>query len=578
MPLGGIAVAADFAVVIVTATVLSYIARRTGQPTLVAYILTGIVLGPVVFGVVTEDTLIDLMAELGLGFLLFLLGIEMRFDRIRDILRPIINISVGQTLLQTAAAFVIAYLLGFREMDVIVIALATVFGATPIIVKLLNETDELKTLPGRIDVGVLIVQDIYLVVVLALVGAGLEGAASEVALDTARILGLMAALGGISYVAYQYMLPWLLRSVASDRNVLFVVGIAWAFIFIFIAESLELSVEVGAFIAGLSLAQLPYSTELKERMEPVTDFFLVVFFSSIGLQLEAATLVVYWQEALIASAVLMVGNFLIMFLLIDREGFAPETSFLGSINMVQVSEFSLVVGALAVVQGLVDEPILGYLSLMAIVTMSLSTYIILYSGWLYDRTRPLLERFKAADQRATDLPIPEGHALLVGYDEIVHELLPVVQAQFEEVIVVDRSAANVGTLEAMDVEFLYGDIRHDEIRREAAVETAQFVLSVGRPASVNRRLVEDTDEDAVVIAAAEHRDEAQQLYEQGVDYVILKEILAGEMLGEYIKSFLQEPKQLVETATPAMNRLRDITRAETTRTGEPSVDDGGDHR
>ena len=576
MSLGGIAAATDFAFVVVTATVFSYIARRTGQPTLVAYILTGIVLGPVVFGVVTEDTLIDLMAELGLGFLLFLLGIEMRFDRIRDILRPIINISVGQTLLQTAAAFGIAYLLGFREMDVIVIALATVFGATPIIVKLLNEKDELKTLPGRIDVGVLIVQDIYLVVVLALVGAGLEGAAGEVALDTARILGLMAALGGISYIAYQYMLPWLLRSVASDRNVLFVVGIAWAFIFIFVAESLELSVEVGAFIAGLSLAQLPYSTELKERMEPVTDFFLVVFFSSIGLQLEAATLVVYWQEALVASAVLMIGNFLIMFYLIDREGFAPETSFLGSINMVQVSEFSLVVGALAVAQGLVDEPILGYLSLMAIVTMSISTYIILYSGWLYDRARPLLDRFEAPDQRDTDLPMTEDHALLVGYDEIVKELLPVVQEQFEAVIVVDRSAANVGTLEATAVEFLYGDIRHDEIREEAAVETAQFVLSVARPASVNRRLVEETDEAATVIAAAEHTDEAHQLYDGGVDYVILKEILAGEMLGEYIKAFLQQPNQLVETATPAMNRLRDVDRSDTTRTDESVDDNGGD--
>ncbi len=556
MPLGGIAAATDFAFVIVTATVLSYIARRTGQPTLVAYILTGIVLGPVVLGVVTEDTLIDLMAELGLGFLLFLLGIEMRFDRIRDILRAIITISVGQTLLQTALAFGIAYLLGFREMDVIIIALATVFGATPIIVKLLDEKDELKTLPGRIDVGVLIVQDIYLVIVLALVGAGLTGAAGEIAADTARILGLMAALGAVSYIAYQYILPTLLRSVAGDRNVLFVVGIAWAFLFIFIAESLELSVEVGAFIAGLSLAQLPYSTELKERMGPVTDFFLVVFFSSIGLQLEAAALTTYWQEALIASAVLMVGNFLIMFYLIDREGFDPETSFLGSINMVQVSEFSLVVGALAVAQGLVDEPILGYLSLMAIVTMSLSTYIILYSGWLHERATPVLERFREPDQRDSELPINENHALLVGYDAIVRQTLPLLQDHFETVVVVDRSATTVDELEAVDVDCIYGDIRHGEIRQQADIETAAFVLSVARPASVNRRLIEASDEEAIVITAAEHVDEAQILYDQGVDYVIIKEILTGELLGEQIQGFLDADEQFLTDATESMNRLR----------------------
>ncbi len=557
MPLGGIALAADFAFIVVTATVLSYVARRTGQPTIVAYILTGIVLGPVLLGIVTEDALIDVMAELGLGFLLFLLGIEMRFDRIRDILRSIVNISVGQTVLQTAAAFAIAFLLGFRGMDVIVIALATVFGATPIIVKLLDEKDELKTLPGRIDVGVLIVQDIYLVIVLALVGAGLEGAAGEILLDVARILGLMAAMGVAAYVAYRHVLPPLLEAVAGDRNVLFVVGVAWAFLFIFAAESLELSVEVGAFIAGLSLAQLPYSTELKERMRPVTDFFLVVFFSSIGLQLEAEYLTAYWVEALVASAVLMLGNFLIMFYLIHRERFAPETSFLGSINMVQVSEFSLVVGALAVTEGLVEEPILGYLSLMALVTMTLSTYVVLYNERLYERARPYLDRFERDDQREAALSVTEGHAILVGYDRIVRETLPVVQDHFAEVVVVDRSAENVGELEDAGVDFHYGDVRHGEIREQIDLETADFVLSMARPASVNRRLVEGAADDAVVIAAAEHVDEARSLYEQGVDYVVIKEVLAGELLGEYIDGFLTDRDDTVELASELMGRLRD---------------------
>ncbi|MFU8868091.1 cation:proton antiporter [Natronococcus sp.] len=557
MALGGIALAADFAIVIVAATVLSYAARRTGQPTLVAYILTGIVLGPVLLGVVTEEQLIEVMAELGLGFLLFVLGIEMRFERIKDILRPIVNISIGQTILQTAAAFGIAFLLGFRGMDVFIIALATVFGATPIIVKLLDEKGDLKSLPGRIDIGVLIVQDIYLVIVLALVGAGLEGTAGEILFDVAWILGLMAAIGAASYVAYQYLLPTLLESVASDRNVLFVVGLAWAFLFIFVAEALELSVEVGAFIAGLSLAQLPYSTELKERMRPVTDFFLVVFFTSIGLQLEADYLLAYWQEALVASAVLMVGNFLIMFYLINRENFAPETSFLGSINMVQVSEFSLVVGALAVTEGLVDEPILGYLSLMALVTMTLSTYIIIYNDRLYELAAPYLERFEDEDQRDASLSITEDHAVLIGYDPVVRETLPVVQEAFEDVIVVDRSVENVDELESMDVDFRYGDIRHGEIREQADLEHAAFVLSMARPPSVNRQLVEETDDDTFVVAAAEHVDEAEDLYELGADYVVLKEVMAGELLGEYIETFAGDREQFRESARESMNRIRE---------------------
>ena len=556
MTLGGIALAADFALVVVTATALSFLARQTRQPTIVAYILTGLLLGPVVLGIVTEDQLIDLMAELGLGFLLFLLGLEMRFDRIREILRPVINVSVGQTILQTALAFAIAFALGFRGMDVVVIALATVFGATPVIVKLLDEQDQLKTLSGRIDVGVLIVQDIYLVIVLALVGAGLTGTAAEIGIDAARILGLMAAIGLVAYASYRYVLPWLLRAVAHDRDVLFAVGIAWAFLFIFGAETLELSVEVGAFIAGLSIAQLPYSTEIKERMRPVTDFFLVVFFASIGLRLTAEHLLTHWQEALIASAVLMVGNFLIMFALINREAFTPETSFLGSVNMVQVSEFSLVVGALAVGQELVGEDVLGYLSLMAVLTMTVSTYVIVYNERLYALAEPYLERFESAEEADADLGIFEGHAVIVGYDDLVRESIPLLREEYGDVVLVDRSASTFDEVEDVDVEHIYGDIRHDEIREEADLEHAAFVLSAATDAAVNARVLEEAPEGAVAFVTVADESEVDDLYERGAAYVIVRDRLAGDRLAELIGTYLTNREEFEDVTQAMIEALR----------------------
>ncbi len=550
-----IALASDFAIVVVTATALAYVARRTGQPTLVAYILTGIVLGPVVLGVVTEDDLIGVMAELGLGFLLFLLGLEMRFDRIKGIVRPVINVAAGQTVLQTALAFGVAYALGFRGMDVIVIALATVFGATPVIVKLLADQGDLDSLPGRIDVGVLIVQDIYLVIVLALVGAGLAGGAVEIGTDVARIFGLMAAIGAASYLSYRSFLPWLLGAVADDRTVLFVIGLAWAFAFIYAAERLELSVEVGAFIAGLGLAQLPYSTELKERMEPLTDLFLVVFFSSIGLGLAADHLAAYWVEALVACAVMMVGNFLIMLYLIDREGFSAETSFIGSVNMVQVSEFSLVVGALAVAQDLVDEPILGYLSLMALVTMTLSTYVILTNRALYERARPLLDRIGVGGDVDADLPGYEGHAVVVGYDDLVRTAMPPIREHFEQVVVVERSTAGMDELADSDVAFVYGDAKHGDVRTDADVSEAALLVSVARPTSVNRHLLADLPDDAKAFVAAVDPVEARDLYEGGTDYVILREPLAGTALGEHVRRYLADPESYRERSPGSIGRI-----------------------
>ncbi|MEM4780801.1 MAG: cation:proton antiporter [Halalkalicoccus sp.] len=555
MSLGGIALATDFAIVVVAAAVLAILARKTKQPTIVAYILTGIVVGPVLLGIVTEDQLIEIMAELGLGFLLFLLGIEMRFDRIRSILRSIVNISVGQTILQTALAFGVAYALGFREMDVIIITLATVFGATPVIVKILDDNDQLETLPGRIDVGVLIVQDIYLVIVLALVGAGLSGPATALVLDAARVFALMGALGLAAYLSYRYFLPELLRRAATSDPVLFTVGVAWAFLFVFLGESFELGPEVGGFLAGLSLAQLPYSTELKERMSPVTDFFLVVFFASIGLQLTADNLLAYWQEAVIASVVMVIGNFLIMFYLIDREQFTPETSFVGSINMTQVSEFSLVVGTLAVTQELIGEDVLGYLGLMALLTMTASTYIIINNRRLYELSEPYLSRFESEDKADMALETHEDHALIVGYDRLAAESIDAIRERFEEVVVVDRGPENVDALRETDVEYVYGDARHGEIRGEAGVGNAAFLLSMTTETESNRQLLEEVPEEATAFVAAGHPEDAATLYEAGADYVIIRQVLAGELLAEHVRDYLADRDAFDATAEHTRERL-----------------------
>jgi Kef-type K+ transport system membrane component KefB len=556
MSLGGMALATDFAVVVVAATVLAILARKTKQPTIVAYLLTGIIVGPVMLGLVTEDELIEVMAELGLGFLLFLLGIEMSFERIKDILRSIVNISVGQTVLQTALAFAVAFVLGFRGMDVIVIALATVFGATPVIVKLLDDKDELKTLPGRIDVGVLIVQDIYLVTILALVGAGLAGPPADLALDIGRILGLMVLLGVVAYLSYRYLLPTLLRSAAKNEHVLFTTGIAWAFVFILAGELFELGPEVGGFLAGLSLAQLPYSTEIRERMSPVTDFFLVVFFASIGLQLTADDLLAYWQEAVIASVVMMIGNFLIMFYLIDREQFTPETSFIGSVNMTQVSEFSLVVGTLAVTQELIGEDVLGYLGLMALLTMTASTYIIIYNYQIYERVKPYLSRFESEEKEDMDLDVHQDHAVVVGYDRLVRESLSDIRDRFDEVVVVDRSPDQVDELREADFEYIYGDFKHGEIREQADVGNAAFVLSMARNPDVNKHLLEEVGDEAVTFVAAEHPDDASELYEHGADYVIMRHVLSGEMLGEHVSDYLGDEEAFERRIEDTVDRLR----------------------
>jgi Kef-type K+ transport system membrane component KefB len=366
--------------------------------------------------------------------------------------------------------------LGFTLIETIIIALATVFGATPIIVKILTDKDEITALPGKIDVGVLIVQDIYLVFVLAMLGAGTLDSVAEIGLTLATITVLMSFIAIFSIASSLYLLPTLFREIADNKDVFFVVALAWAFLFISVSEALDLSIEVGAFLAGISLAQLPYSKELEERIGPITDFFILVFFASIGLRLAADDLLAYWAEAVVASAVLMIGNFWIMFYLIDREEFSVETSFLGSINMIQVSEFSLVVGALAVAQGFVGTPILGYLSLMALLTMNLSVYVINYNHKIYDRVQPWFARFESEGKGDVELPEYRDHAVAIGYVEVTRSVLPLLEREFGNVVVIDRKTDHIEALEEAGYDAIYGDFRHGEIRKESGLKRADFVL------------------------------------------------------------------------------------------------------
>lgn len=539
----GLFITWDFVILIITATVLGLIAHKTHQPNLIAYLLAGIILGPVFFDVVEKIALLEVMSELGLAFLLFLLGLQLKFDAIKSILKPILRISFWQTVLQTSLAFVIYYFLGFAMVEVVVMALCTVFGATPVIVKLLDEKDEIDTLPGKIDVGVLIVQDIILVVYLTLFSAPDLTRPMPIVANFFKVMVIMGVLAVFSYMVSEKVVPTIVKEVGNNKHLLFINGAAWAFLFIAASMYLDVPVEVGSFIAGLGLAQSPYSDELKEQVRPITDFFMMVFFAVIGLSLAPAYLTIYLFEAIVASALLMLGNFLIMFYLIDREKFSLETSFLGSINMVQVSEFSLVVGALAVGRGLVGHEILGYLSLMAVMTMGISAYIIKYNHEIYNKVEHLFRFLESEEKEDIEFKVLEDHAVVVGYDEITRRLVPILKKKFGDVVLIDKNPKYLDMSSNFEAEFVFGNLKHGEMRRSIGLKRADIIVSLALDEAVNRRILEDKKSDAITFLRAKDRDEAAKLYDLGADFVIIKRQLAAEKMTEYIEAFLEAPEE-----------------------------------
>lgn len=524
----------EIALILLVAFVLAAVAERTGQPTIMAYIVTGLILGPVFLNVAEGSEAVDLISELGLAMLLFLVGLEMKFDAFRSILSEVTKMAAGQIAIQQTLAFLVAYMLGFGLLESFILSLCTIFGATPIVVKMLTDKREQTTEAGRIDIGTLILQDIYLVIVLAFLTAGEISGAGEIGSTLGRIVLVASAIGGLSYVAAVMLEKKIMGDVTDNKHVFFLQVVAWAFLFIALSDYLGVSKELGGFLAGLSLGQLPYSTEITEKVRPLTNFFIVIFFAGIGLHLDAGELFIYWKEALIAIAILSPAAFFVMYKLIESQGFGPETRFKGSINLVMVSEFSLVAGAIAVENGFITAGMLGYLGLMKLITNGYSTYLIKYNDRLYRYFKPYL----AGEDEEDGSDHREGHAVVTGSSELDEVVRPVIDEKFDEVVFIEDDPHEMQRLKQEGESFVFGDPRHPKIREEADIESSGAVISLEMDFELDRYLAETLK--VPFIALTNSAVEAERLREAGADEVINDEEALAEILEEEIEVCLND--------------------------------------
>lgn len=561
-------VAVDVALIIVTATIVGLIARQTGQPTIIAYILTGLLLGPPVLGWITPTELIDTMAELGLAFLLFLLGIKMRIEDIRHVLKPIVKISIPQMTLVFAAGAGVSLVVGFDLWQAIIIGLAVMYSSTAVVIKMLTDKGEATSLPGKIDIGVLLVQDIVVVILLAVLATGQPESAVAVGVTLGTILVLITIISIIALLASKYVLPPVFSRIADDKDVFFMVSVAWAFLFVFASMELDLSIEMGAFLAGIAIAQLPYSVELQDRVTPLTDLFIMIFFVSIGLQLQRSDLLAFWEEALIVALVLMPAKLLIFFFLIDWQDFDLETTFLGSIQMIQVSEFALVVGAVALAGGFIDEAVLGFLSLVALITMATSVYVIQYNHQLWDIFGQHLAKFFDPEGREDTSKTYKKHAIAVGYDPVTKGVLPRLAESFSDVVVIDRRTDHIEQLQAeAKYEYVFGDFRHGKVRKAANIKKAAFVISSSVQTDINKMILAETNEDTTVMVEAERIEDARTLYEAGADYVIMGAHLSAERVANLLDLYLEDEDAFTEEIETDLVRIERDARFGSTPSG-----------
>ncbi|MGM0575169.1 MAG: cation:proton antiporter [Myxococcota bacterium] len=517
----------EISALLALATLVGGVALLLRQPLIIAFIVVGILAGPAGFEWVAAADQVDLLARLGIALLLFVVGLRLDLHVVRSVGPVALATGLGQVAFTAGVGYLIALALGFALVPALYIAVALTFSSTIIIVKLLSDKRELDTLHGRIAVGFLIVQDIVVVLVMiGLTAIGSAEAASPVG-QALAVLVKAAAMLGVLAALMRWVLPVLMRRLARSGELLVLFAIAWAVIWATAGDLLGFSKEVGAFLAGVSLASNPYRELVAARLAGLRDFLLLFFFIDLGAGLDLGALGGNLAAAGVLSLFVLVGNPLIVIAIMGWMGYRRRTGFLAGLTVAQISEFSLVLAALGMSLGHLDRSAMGLVTLVGLVTISVSTYMILYSHRLYEWVGPWLTPFERRRPRAEAggaLDDEDGaDVLLFGLGRFGTAVTRGLVDRGVRVLAVDSDPLRLRRHQHEAFDLRFGDAEDPEFVSSLPLDRVRCIVSTLRDPQVNRVLlqaVRRAHEQARVVLAADTPAEAEALLEQGADLVL----------------------------------------------------------
>lgn len=538
----------DITLAILAAWGLGLLAHFLRQPLILAYLVGGFVLGPSGLKLVHSEESIRIISELGLIFMLFMIGLEIDLKKVvrsgKVILGAAATELIGGCALGVAFFLAIGLPMAAGHWDALYLCVAVTLSSTVIIVKVLHEKRELDTLPGRITLGVLVVQDIFVILFLA-VQPNLDNLQlSVVWLSTLRV----AALVAVALVLSRYVLPWLFQRVAMRPELVLLGALAWCFLVGELAELLSLSREMGALVAGVSLSTFPYALDVTAKVTTLRDFFITLFFVTLGMTIPVPTGDVI-AFALVIAAFTVASRLLTTFvpLYLMRQGL--RASLLPAFNLSQISEFSLVVIQVGVAAGDVGERAASALSFAFALLAVMSTFVMTHNDRL---ARLAISALKAAGLRdldAGELPAEAGgghgmgrRILVLGFFRAASSMLAEIERGHDDLLeqigVVDFNPNVYRELAARGISVTYGDISNATTLMHAGVDKAEIVvLSVPDTllrGSTNERMVRHVralNAEAKIIATAEVLSDVARLQAAGADYVTVSRLgEAGDLL------------------------------------------------
>ncbi len=538
----------QLAIILLVAFIVSYIIRAINQPIIIGYIIAGVIISPFVLETGISTDFIKIFSELGIAFLLFMVGLHLNPKVLKEIGTSSIVIGICQILFTFGASFLIAiYLLGFDLLSSMYIGVAIAFSSTIIIMKLLSDEKQLESLAGKISIGILIVQDLAAVAVLIFASSLANGNS----ITNFAVQGLLSGAGIILALFFigVLILPKLTKSIAKSQELLFLFSICWCFLIAALFAWRGFSIEIGALIAGVVLSISPYSTEISSKIRPLRDFFLIIFFIILGLNIQVSNIGTIITNAIIFSMLALIMKPLIIMIFMALFGYTKRSNFLVGTTLAQVSEFSIIILALGVSLGHVSGELLSTMTLTLILTTIISSYMIIYSNQFYSLMSGFAALFERKGIKRERKISKKYDALLFGYNRIGFNMLRSFKKIHKKYLVIDFNPDTIATLNKMKIPSLYGDVYDPELLHELPLDKIQMAVSTVPDYETNLLLLEtikSVNPDAIVIVRAHTIDDAFELYKKGASYVLTPHFLGGEYLSKMIGSFKTDTEKYSE--------------------------------
>lgn len=531
----------DIVILVAVSVPISILLTRLGLPTIVGFFLTGIIIGPGGFALITETETVETLAQIGVVLLLFTIGLEFSVTRMLSIRKEAMLGGGLQILFTVFLVWVFETLMGQSFQVALLLGFVVSLSSSAIVLKLLTDSIEVNSSHGKLSVGILLFQDISMVLMVLVIQGFGEGTGVS-AVVIAREIGIAIVAMFIIVVTVAYIVPRLFYEVVKLKNrevfiltiVLVCLGTAW------ITSSLGLSLAVGAFIAGLAISESEYSNQIVAEVLPFRDTFSSLFFISMGMLLNVVYLYNHIWELLGVVAAVIALKALVVVGVGQILRYPLRLSVIVGLNLAQIGEFSFILILMGEEYGIIHEDMYQMLLAMSLITMAITPFVFQYSPRIAAVIgRSLGMRFAGAKFKPKTQM--ENHVVIVGYGLNGRNLAHVLSETAIEHLVMDINFDRVRKAKKSGHSAYFGDSSHPEVLKMMGVDKAKMlVLAITDPVSTRRTVknARELNPGLNIIVRTRYINELDELYKLGATQVIPEEFETSvEIFSRVLKAY-----------------------------------------